>query len=80
MRIPYNGNRILGIHHITTGTANGRRKNQNNQGMERTNERQRNPEFPRIRQLLLKVYTRLQPDHNTPHPPDKEGSELGMGR
>jgi len=34
--------------------------------MERTNERQRNPELPRIGQLLPKVYTRLQPDHNTP--------------
>jgi len=41
--------------------------------MQGTNKRQRNPELPRLCQLLPALYQRLQQNHDTPIQPHKEG-------
>jgi len=46
--------------------------------MEGTNKRKRNPELPRLCQLLLALYQRLQQNHDTPILPHKEVKRMGM--
>jgi len=82
VRIPPKRDRIPGIHHWTRRSQERPRQGTCHIGLDNPQENKANPMLPRILQLLLTIYRRIQQNSKTTICEDKEEMhrQLGMGK